>query len=114
MGACGVTSPSPTEVQPTGEATAGANEEGSLDQRLIESATGVVIDVRGNLSSIESFGIVLADSSSLHLEPEPGVLFDGEGPLSHLRDHLRSGQPVEVEFYRNGNRLMATAVGDAG
>jgi len=100
MGACGV--------------TAGVDEEGSADQHPIESATGVVIDVRGNLSSIESFVIVLADGSSLHLEPEPGILFDEEGPLSHLRDHLRSGQPVEVEFYRNGDRLMATAVGDAG
>lgn len=79
----------------------------------IDSATGVVVEVDGDLSAIDRFSVLLADGSTLSFTPEPGLLFDHDGPLSHLRDHLVSGSPVLVEFYQHGELLIAAAVGDA-
>ncbi len=75
-------------------------------------ATGVVVAVEGDLSAISSFSILLSDGETLVLVPQAGVLFDGEGPLSHLRDHLLSGEPVMVEFHQGADNLVAATVGD--
>lgn len=61
-------------------------------------ARGVVIEVQGGIADIEGFLLRLPDGSDLRLEPAEGILFHGDAPLGHLRDHLRTGEPVEVEY----------------
>ncbi len=70
---------------------------------------GVVIDVSGNLDSITQFTVLV--------EGEPIVFFpsptgDYAFPLSHLRDHLRSGEPVEVGYEVVDGRPVATFLDD--
>ena len=75
---------------------------------------GVVIEVVGDLTSVESFTVRLPDGTDRVFEPAPGTLFDGDVPLSHLQDHLRSGARVEVRYRSlEGGRLEAFEVGDA-
>lgn len=58
---------------------------------------GIVSEVTGDLSNVASF-VVLDDQGNSHLfTPEPGLLFYG-GPLTHLRDHIVTGQKVKVTF----------------
>jgi hypothetical protein len=76
-------------------------------------ATGVVVAVDGDLTAINSFSVLLGDGTTLLFVPQEGLSFDRSGPLSHVRDHLVSGAPVDVEFDRVGEVLRATAVGDA-
>jgi len=63
-----------------------------------DSVRGVVVEVEGGLADVTGFLIRLPNGSDLRLEPAEGLLFGGDAPLSHIRDHLRSGEPVEVEF----------------
>lgn len=63
-----------------------------------QSTTGVVIEVEGNITEVDGFVLRLADGSDLHLEPAAGLLFHENAPIGHLRDHLRSGEPIGVEF----------------
>ena len=57
---------------------------------------GVVIDVTGDLTTVESFTLRTADGTNRRFEPAPGILFHQSAPLSHLSDHLLSGEPVLV------------------
>lgn len=63
-----------------------------------QRARGVVIEVEGGLTEIEGFLLRLPDGSDLRFVPADGILFHGDAPLGHIRDHLRSGEPIEVEF----------------
>lgn len=78
------------------------------------TVTGVVISVDGDLSGTQSFVIRLESGDDLVLVPGDGLLFDEVAPLTHLRDHLVSGNPVEVtyEMPTDGPHTV-TAVGDA-
>jgi len=79
-----------------------------------ETVTGVVIAVEGNLAGIDSFVIRLPDGSDLELSPTEGLLFDGVAPLSHVRDHLVSGNPVTVTYVDASEGLPTVhAIGDA-
>lgn len=61
------------------------------------SVTGVVTEVSGDLTMVESF-VVLDDEGNSHLfVPEANLTFYG-GPLTHLRDHVVTGQRVTVTF----------------
>lgn len=73
--------------------------------------TGIVIAVDGDLTEVRSFE-VLSDGERRVFEPAP----DGDFafPLSHLRDHLRTGDPIDVEYERVDGVLLATHVSDAG
>lgn len=73
---------------------------------------GVVIAVDGTLAGTDNFSILLGDGSTIVLTPQPGLRFDS-GPLAHLRDHLVSGSPITVVFHQEGDRFVATQVGDA-
>lgn len=58
---------------------------------------GIVTQVSGELSAVETF-IVLDDQGDSHqFEPTPGLLFYG-GPLDHLRDHILTGQRIKVTY----------------
>jgi len=63
-----------------------------------DKARGVVIEVEGGITDITGFLLRLPDGRDLRLRPADGVLFHENAPLGHLRDHLRSGEPVEVEY----------------
>lgn len=58
---------------------------------------GIVTEVTGDLTIVESLVVMDSDGKSHLFKPEPGLLFYG-GPLSHLRDHVVTGQPVVVTF----------------
>ncbi len=91
-------------------ACAGAAADGT--EEAVE-ATGVVIDVQGNLQGTDSFTILIEDGSELVLIPAPGLLFEG-GPLSHLRDHVLSGAKVKVVYtVEDDGTHIAIEVGDA-
>lgn len=71
--------------------------------------TGIVTAVDGDLTEVRSFEI-LSDGDRFVFEPSP----DGDFafPLPHLRDHLRSGEPVAVEYERGDGVLIAMSVTD--
>ncbi len=79
-----------------------------------DTVTGVVIDVVGDLTNVESFVLRLPDGTDHTFHPAAGVLFHGTANLSHLRDHLRSGEPVEVRYEElDDGTWSALAVDDA-
>ena len=71
---------------------------------------GIVISVDGDLTTVRSFE-VLSDGDRLVFEPSP----DGDFafPLGHLRDHLRTGEPIAVEYERVDGALVAMRVSEA-
>ena len=78
------------------------------------SVEGLVIDLDGDLSSVASFTLRLADGTDRVFEAVPGILFHDRAPLSHLRDHLVSGEPVRVRFRTlDDGTLVAFEVDDA-
>jgi hypothetical protein len=62
------------------------------------TATGVVIDLEGDLTTVSSFVLRLPDGSDRTIVPAPGIRFHGDAAIGHLRDHLRSGAPVRIEY----------------
>lgn len=74
-----------------------------------DTVRGIVISVEGDLSRITSFE-VRADGETLSFEPAPNGDFDF--PLVHLRDHLRTGDPVVVGYEVSDGRNLATSVAD--
>lgn len=70
---------------------------------------GVVISVDGTLDQVTSF-TVLAEGDELRFLPAD----DGDYPypLSHLREHLRTGQPVFVTWERRDGEMYAIELRD--
>ncbi len=74
---------------------------------------GVVTDVVGGLTAVEAFTLRLPDGTDRTFEPAPGVLFHDSAPIGHLRDHLRSGEPVTVRYrVLDDGTFVALEVGD--
>lgn len=70
------------------------------------TVTGIVVDVVGELNDVESF-TVLAEGEQHTFTLLPGA--DYAFPPGHLRDHLRSGDPVRVDWEdRDGARVAVT------
>jgi len=63
-----------------------------------EDVTGIVVEVEGDLTSVSRFVLVVPDGERLTFVPSPGILFHDRAPISHLQDHLRSGEAVTVVF----------------
>jgi hypothetical protein len=63
-----------------------------------DAVTGIVVEVDGDLTSVARFVLVLPDTSRQEFVPSPGILFHDRAPISHLQDHLRSGEPVRVVY----------------
>jgi len=79
------------------------------------SVIGVVVSVDGTLAGTDSFTVRLEDGSDLTLVPADGLLFDGVSPLSHVRDHLISGSPVQITYRASSEGpVTAIKIGDAG
>ena len=90
----------------------------SSDSDDPNTVEGIVTEVTGDLVVVESLVVMDSDGKSHLFKPEVGLLFYG-GPLSHLRDHVVTGQPVVVTFEEgpNGERtaiLIEHADDDSG
>lgn len=71
---------------------------------------GIVVDVQGDLTAVTGF-TVLVEGDRVEFEPSP----DGDYafPLGHLREHLRTGEPVLVGWEIVGDARVATFLDDA-
>jgi len=71
---------------------------------------GVVIDVQGDLVVIDRFTILTESGEQIELEPAPDARFHDGAPLSHLNEHLRNGELIEVTYQvlADGTRAALT------
>jgi hypothetical protein len=91
-------------------AAVGCTSDASSDTTVV----GIVTQVSGDLGSVESFIVTDPQGQSHQFTPAPGLLFDG-GPIDHLREHIVTGDPVEVRYERSdGGALIAVEVTDRG
>ena len=78
-----------------------------------ESVEGIVLELEGDLTAVTSFVILDAAGERYSFIPAEGLTFHG-GPLSHLRDHITSGDAVFVVYETAADgSLIAVEVGDA-
>lgn len=70
---------------------------------------GVVIDVTGDLEAITEFTVLVEGDPIVFFPSSTG---DYAFPLSHLRDHLRSGEPVLIGYEVVDGRRVATFLDD--
>jgi len=78
------------------------------------TTTGVVIDVTGDLATVDDFVVRLPDGADQTIEPAPGIGFGADTAIGHLRDHLRSGAPVRIEYeVLDDGRWVALSIEDA-
>ena len=73
------------------------------------TARGVVTSVEGTLEEVTSF-VVLVDGSELEFTPTADGDYDF--PLSHLREHQRTGEPVLVGWEIVGSVRYALSLAD--
>lgn len=73
------------------------------------TTVGVVTEVQGTLTDIESF-TVLADGEETVFLVIEGQEY--EFPLDHLREHLLSGEPVVVDWEIRDGERHALAITD--
>ena len=69
-----------------------------------------MIEVDGDLTSVASFVVLTDDGARLTVVPDPALSYDF--PLSHLRDHLRTGEPVEFRYEDRDGQLVLTSITD--
>lgn len=77
----------------------------------LETVQGVVLEVKGDLTSVESF-VIRTDGGEV-LEVVPAPEGDFRFPLPHLHDHRRTSEPILVELDRTVDPPLATAIQDA-
>ena len=86
---------------------------GACSTSEANTVEGILIDVQGDLTEIESFTLIDLDGASHTFVPAEGLTFHG-GPLSHIRDHLVNGEPLLVTFEEQADgTLVAVEVSDA-
>jgi len=75
-----------------------------------DDVIGIVTEVTGDLTRIESFVVLDANGDSHKFAPAEGMTVMG-APPSHLRDHVVSGEPVRVVHHEGSNgELIANDV----
>ena len=85
---------------------------GACDSAGPERVTGVVVEVDGDLSTVRTF-VLIADGARLTFRPGDGVSrFSGGAPLSHLNEHLRSGERVSIVYETHPDGLVAVEISD--
>jgi len=73
---------------------------------------GIVTEVTGDLSGVESFVVLNTEGDSFKFKPRSGLLVMG-APPSHLRDHVLSGELVRVVYHEDSEgELIAEEVSD--
>ena len=85
------------------------NSGGSGGSR--ETVRGVVLEVEGGLTSVDSFVLRTDEGEVLEVIPAPDG--DFRFPLPHLHDHLRNSEPILVELDRSTDPPRAAAIQDA-
>ncbi|MGH3668253.1 MAG: hypothetical protein ACRDU7_08180 [Acidimicrobiia bacterium] len=73
------------------------------------TARGVVTSVDGSLEEVTSF-VVLVEGSELEFLPTADGDYDF--PLSHLREHQRTGEPVLIRWEMVGSVRYALSLAD--
>ena len=75
------------------------------------TVSGIVVDVEGGLNDVKSFTVLAEDEQryTFRLHPEAEFAF----PPGHLRDHLRSGDPVRVGWEEYAGARLAVSLDDA-
>jgi hypothetical protein len=73
------------------------------------TARGIVTSVDGDLTEVTSF-TMLVEGSELEMLPVEGGDYDF--PLSHLREHQRTGEPVLVAWELRGSVRYALSLAD--
>ena len=82
----------------------------SSETTVDDSVVGVISEVSGDITSVTGFVVLSDDATSHQFTPTPGLVFMG-GPLTHLRDHIISGERVVVSFERGDDgALIAVAI----
>lgn len=71
---------------------------------------GVVFGVEGDLSEVRSFTVFVSEEEIVEFVPAEDGSF--AFPLSHLREHLRSGEPVVVQWEMIDGVRHAVSVSD--
>lgn len=71
---------------------------------------GIVVEVEGDLDNVTGFAI-LVEGDFVEFLPTPAGSY--AFPLTHLREHLRTGEPVQVGWARTDDGLAATFLDDA-
>jgi hypothetical protein len=88
----------------------GCSASGTPDDNTL---SGVISEVSGDLTTVTGFVVLAEDGSSHRFIPKEGLLFEG-GSLTHLREHVVTGQRVVVTFESGPDgALVAVAVEDA-
>jgi hypothetical protein len=67
------------------------------DDSVIDVLHGVVVDIDGDLTTTHSFTILLDTGDEVILYPTAEATFHS-GPMGHIRDHILSGVPVNVDY----------------
>ena len=68
--------------------------------------------VDGDLSTVRSFDVLTTGGDRLHFEPDP--FGDFAFPLPHLGSHMRSLDPIRVEYRTDADGvLLAIGIEDA-
>jgi hypothetical protein len=73
------------------------------------TSRGIVTEVEGGLDEVTSF-TVLVEGDPLEFAPSPEG--DYEFPLAHLREHLRTGEPVLIGWEIVGSVRYALTLAD--
>lgn len=85
----------------------------TVDDPSDNMLSGIISEVSGDLATVTGFVVLGEDGSSHRFTPTDGLLFEG-GPLTHLREHVVTGQPVVVTFELGASgELVAVRVEDA-
>ena len=76
------------------------------------TVVGVVVNYQGDLVNVDSFTVRTESGEVLQMRPAD----DGDFafPLPHLREHMTTADPIEVEFMEESGSMVVTAISDAG
>ena len=89
-------------------------DAGSSENEDGLNAEGVIVDVRGTITEVESFELVLPGGERLTIEPPGGVLERSGFSPAHLREHMALAERITLTYREEDGRNVLIAVGDAG
>lgn len=73
------------------------------------TSRGIVLGVEGSLEEVTSFTVLIEGEELTFVPVEEG---DYDFPLSHLRAHLRTGEPILVTWELDDGSRKALALAD--
>jgi hypothetical protein len=78
------------------------------------SAEGIVVDVQGTISEVETFDLLGSDGERLTLTPEDGALESSGFSPAHLREHMALVQHIGVRYDVVDGRNIVVGIDDVG